>query len=104
MIFPGTPRDCAGHYVPDSTNRQNPYISPVFGDFTGLPRTLILVGDREILLDDSRKVGEKAKTAGVDIEVDIWPGMFHDWWLFGASVPESKQCLRKVAEWIHSGE
>ena len=104
MIFPGTPRDCAGHYVPDSTNRENPYISPVFGDFTGLPRTLILVGDREILLDDSRKVGEKAKTAGVDIEVDIWPGMFHDWWLFGASVPESKQCLRKVAEWIHSGE
>ena len=61
---------------------------------------LILVGDREILLDDSRKVGENAKAAGVEIEVDIWPGMFHDWWLFGAAVPESKQCLRKVAEWI----
>ena len=92
--------DCADHYVPDSENRKDPYISPMFGDFTGLPRTLILVGDREILLDDSRKVGEKAKIAGVEIEVDIWPGMFHDWWLFGAAVPESKQCLRKVAEWI----
>ena len=92
--------DCADHYVPDSVDRKDPYISPVFGDFTGLPRILILVGDREILLDDSRKVGEKAKIAGVEIEVDIWPGMFHDWWLFGAAVPESKQCLRKVAEWI----
>ena len=92
--------DCAGHYVPDSADRKDPYISPLFGDFTGLPRTLILVGDREVLHDDSRKVGEKAKTAGVEIEVDIWPGMFHDWWLFGPSVPESKQCLRKVAEWI----
>jgi len=100
MIYHGIPNDCAGYYVPDSANRKDPYISPMFGDFTGLPRTLILVGDREILLDDSRKVGAKAKTAGVDIEVDIWPGMFHDWWLFGASVPESKQCLRKVAEWI----
>ena len=100
MIFHGIPNDCAGHYVPASADRKDPYISPMFGDFTGLPRTLILVGDREILLDDSRKVGQKAKTAGVDIEVDIWPGMFHDWWLFGAFVPESKQCLRKVSEWI----
>lgn len=100
MIYHGIPNDCAGYYVPNSANRKDPYISPMFGDFTGLPRTLILVGDREILLDDSRKVGAKAKTAGVDIEVDIWPGMFHDWWLFGAFVPESKQCLRKVAKWI----
>ena len=100
MIPTTATNHCAGHYVPDSANRKNPYISPMFGDFTGLPRTLILVGDREILLDDSRKVGEKAKAAGVEIEVDIWPGMFHDWWLFGVAVPESKQCLRKVAEWI----
>ena len=100
MLHQSAANDCAQHYVPDSANRKDPYVSPMFGDFTGLPRTLILVGDREVLLDDSRKVGEKAKTDGVDIDVDIWPGMFHDWWLFGASVPESKQCLRKVAEWI----
>ena len=100
MIPTTATNHCAGHYAPDSASRKNPYISPMFGDFTGLPRTLILVGDQEILLDDSRKVGENAKAAGVEIEVDIWPGMFHDWWLFGASVPESKQCLRKVAEWI----
>ena len=100
MIPRNVTHDCAAHYVPDSAERENPYISPMFGDFTDLPRTLILVGDQEVLLDDSRKVGDKAKNSGVDIEVDIWPGMFHDWWLFGASVPESKQCLRKVAEWI----
>ena len=100
MLHHSAAIDCAKHYVPHSANPKDPYISPMFGDFTGLPRTLILVGDRELLLDDSRKVGEKAKNAGVDVDVDIWPGMFHDWWLFGASVPESKQCLRKVAEWI----
>ena len=100
MIHSSIPNHCAGYYVPDSVDRKDPFVSPVFGDFKALPRTLILVGDREILLDDSQKVGEKAKAAGVEIEVDIWPGMFHDWWLFGALVPESKQCLRKVAEWI----
>ena len=100
MVHPDMPKHCAEYYAPDSVDRNNPPVSPVFGDFTGLPRTLILVGDKEILLDDSRKVGEKAERQGIEIEVDIWTGMFHDWWLFGAFVPESKQCLRKVAEWI----
>ena len=84
--------------------KKNPYISPIFGDFNGLPRTLILVGGQEILLDDSRIVGEYAIAAGSDFEVDIWPNMFHDWWLFGSFIPDSKQCLLKVADWIHSGE
>ena len=100
MVHPDMPNHCAEYYAPDSVDRNHSSVSPMFGDFTGLPRTLILVGDKEILLDDSRKVGEKAERQGVEIEVDIWTGMFHDWWLFGALVPESKQCLRKVAEWI----
>ena len=104
MIPRHVTNDCAGHYAPDSANRKDPLISPMFGDYTSLPRTLILVGDQEILLDDSRIVGEQAKAAGADFEVDIWPNMFHDWWLFGSFIPESKQCLLKVADWVHSGE
>ncbi|MDG1525382.1 MAG: alpha/beta hydrolase [Candidatus Thalassarchaeaceae archaeon] len=104
MIHPAIPNHCAGHYVPDSVDRNSPYVSPIFGDFKGLPRTLILVGGKEILLDDSRIVGEHAVAAGADFEVDIWPNMFHDWWLFGPFIPETKQCLLKVADWIHSRE
>jgi monoterpene epsilon-lactone hydrolase len=100
MIHRKITNDCANHYVPDTFDKKNPLISPIFGDFTGLPRILILVGGREVLLDDSRLVGENAASAGVDIEVDIWPDMFHDWWLFGSVVPEAKQCLQKVADWI----
>ena len=95
---------CARHYAPTAADKKNPYVSPIFGDFKGLPRTLILVGEQEILLDDSRIVGEHAIAAGGDFEVDIWPAMFHDWWLFGSMIPESKQCLLKVAGWIHSGQ
>ena len=94
----------AEHYAPAPIDKKNPYVSPIYGTYTGLPRTLILAGDQEILLDDSRLVGERAKAAGADFKVEIWPGMFHDWWLFGFLLPESKQCLRKVADWIRSGE
>ncbi|PDH27551.1 MAG: alpha/beta hydrolase [Marine Group II euryarchaeote MED-G33] len=102
MLSPRMAIGCADFYAPSPSEKNNPYISPIFGDFKDLPRTLILVGGQEILLDDSRIVGEHAKTAGANFEVDIWPNMFHDWWLFGSLIPESKQCLMKVADWIHS--
>jgi acetyl esterase/lipase len=93
-------KDCARYYVPQSIDKNEPYISPAYGDFNGLPRILVMTGGNEILLDDSRAIGKSAAEAGVDIEVDIWPTMFHDWWLFGNFIPETKQCLKKMSEWI----
>jgi monoterpene epsilon-lactone hydrolase len=59
-----------------------------------------MTGGNEILLDDTRIIGQKATEEDLDIEVDIWPTMFHDWWLFGSFIPETKQCLKKMSEWI----
>lgn len=100
MFTTNMPKDSANIYVPEDVKKTDPYISPLYGDFTNLPRTLILVGDNEILLDDSRLFAQKAEESGVDIEIDIWPNMFHDWWLFGSFIPETKQALDKVANWI----
>ena len=100
MFTTNMPKDSANIYVPEDVKKTDPYISPLHGNFTNLPRTLILVGDNEILLDDSRLFAQKAEESGVDIEIDIWPSMFHDWWLFGSFIPETKQVLDKVANWI----
>ena len=100
MFTTHMPKDSAKNYVPDNMEKDDPYISPLYGSFTNLPRTLVLVGENEILLEDSIIVGQKAKQSGVDIEIDIWPNMFHDWWLFGSFIPETKQVLDKAAKWI----
>ena len=100
MFTTNMPRDSAKNYVPDGVEKTDPYISPLYGNFTNLPRTLILVGENEILLDDSRLLAQKANKSGVDIEIDIWPNMFHDWWLFGSFIPETIQVLDKAANWI----
>ncbi|HIG33689.1 MAG TPA: alpha/beta hydrolase [Candidatus Poseidoniales archaeon] len=100
-MFPRVaPEDHARYYVPEKIDKSIPEISPVNGSFRGLPRLLILVGNREILLDDSRQACDKASKDGVDVRLDIWPKMFHDWWLFGFLIPESEKCLREVARWI----
>ena len=100
MFTTNMPKDSAKNYVPEGVKKTDPYISPLYGSFTNLPRTLILVGENEILLDDSRLFAQKAKESGVDIEIDIWPNMFHDWWLFGSFIPETIQVLDKAANWI----
>tara|TARA_Y100000766_G_scaffold34596_2_gene24377 strand:+ start:5887 stop:6762 length:876 start_codon:yes stop_codon:yes gene_type:complete len=100
MFTTNMPKDSANNYVPEGVKKTDPYISPLYGSFSNLPRTLILVGENEILLDDSRIFAQKAKESGVDIEIDIWPNMFHDWWLFGSFIPETIQVLDKAANWI----
>ena len=103
-MFPReAPRDHARRYVPEEIDASIPEISPVNGSFIGFPRMLILVGDREILLDDSRRVHDRASEDGVDVKLDIWPEMFHDWWLFGPLLPESRKCLLQVSRWISNG-
>lgn len=55
----------------------DPSVSPLFGDFTGLPPLLFQVGDREMLLDESVRAAERAHAAGVTVELSIWERMAH---------------------------
>jgi monoterpene epsilon-lactone hydrolase len=64
-------------------------VSPVYGDFRGLPPVLAQVGSTEVLLDDTRRVGERAASQGVDFAVEVWDEVPHVWhvWPF---LPEAK--------------
>ena len=77
-----------------------PYISPLYADLHGLPPLLIHVGDHEILLDDSVRFAERAREAGVEVELVVWPGMFHVFHIWGNILPEAKRANREVVEWV----
>ncbi len=70
-------------------NLSNPLVSPAYADFHGFPPMLIQVGSEEILLDDALQVAEKAKAAGVDVTLKVWPGMWHVWHATGTWLPEA---------------
>lgn len=56
----------------------NPYISPYFANYHGFPPMLIQVGSNEMLLDDSKDIAKKAHKQGVDVTLEIYENMFHD--------------------------
>lgn len=77
-------------------------VSPLFGDFSGLPPTLVMVGDREILLDDARRMKEPAEKGSMDLQIEVWPEMIHVWMAFGAFIPEGKKAFIRIDEWFQS--
>ena len=89
----------ADWYV-DSADPTDPLVSPLFGDLTGLPPLLIHVGEVEALRDDAVRFAERAKAAGVDVTIEVWPEMIHVWHAFGPSVPESEAAVTRIAAFI----
>lgn len=82
------------------TPPSHPLISPVYADLSGLPPLLIQVGTHEILLDDSKKLAEKAKQDGVEVTLEVWEKMLHVWHFFADYMPESRKAIRGIADFI----
>lgn len=78
----------------------DPRVSPLLGELHGLPPILIQVGSDEMLLDDSMRFAEKARAAGVDIKLDVWPGMWHVWQAFTPFMPEARQAIVEIGEFF----
>ena len=66
-------------YTQDPTN---PLCSPVRGDLTGLPPSLLFAGGDEILLDDARTLHDRLKAAGCRSKLIIAPGRWHAYVLY----------------------
>ncbi len=79
---------------------KDPLISPVFGDPTGLPSTLIQVGSDEILLDDSVRVEKKMREAGIDARIQIWNDMWHVFQAFAPYNPESQKAIDEIGAFL----
>jgi epsilon-lactone hydrolase len=80
--------------------RTDMLVSPLFADLTGLPPMLIQVGDQEILLSDALRFAEKAEDAGVDVTLEIWPGMWHTWHGWAASLPEAQEAIDTIGTFV----
>lgn len=99
LAGPGA-KDRALQYAGNESLLEHPYVSPLYADLTGLPPMLIQVGTEELLLDDSTLIAERLKEAGVDVDIDIWDGLFHVWHYYVGWLPEAEEALDEIAAWI----
>jgi epsilon-lactone hydrolase len=83
-------------------NPAHPHISPLFGDYSNIAPILIQVGTEEILLSDSLRMISNAKKFNAEIHVDIWDGMFHVWHFGWPYLPESRDAILKIVNFLEA--
>jgi len=94
-------------YVGDARG-DDPELSPLYADYRGFPPLYFLVGESELLLDDSLLAAQQARDAGVTTRLDVWPLLPHAFPLFAGVFPEARQSHEDIVAFIrahcHSGE
>jgi len=100
MIDPDNMAWIAGQYIQDGTPLTHPYVSPVYGDLSGLPPFLVHAGEREVLHDDGLRIVEAAKAAGVDARFKTLPGLIHTTEYWCHVVPEGLESLNEIGAFL----
>jgi epsilon-lactone hydrolase len=88
--------ECWARYYVAGADPRTPYLSPVFGDLSGLPPLLLLAGEHEVLRDDAVRIGEAASRAGTAARVLVGKGMQHDWPLTLPWLHESRAAWNEI--------
>ncbi|MFC5429599.1 alpha/beta hydrolase [Paraburkholderia denitrificans] len=78
----------------------NPHASPLHASLHGLPPLFMLAGSTEVLLDDTRRVAERARAAGVHVECEIARGLPHIWPIYAPFMPEARRALDDAARFV----
>lgn len=79
---------------------ENPYISPLYGDYRNFPPLFLQAGTDEVLVGDSISLAEKAKAAGVDVTLRVWEGMGHAFAMDVGCYPEADEGVREIGDYI----
>jgi epsilon-lactone hydrolase len=77
---------------------EDPAASPLYAELAGLPPLLIQVGERESLLDDARRLADRARAAGVEVDLVVHPGTVHMWTALDPTLPESIKAFALISD------
>ncbi|MDR3289168.1 MAG: alpha/beta hydrolase [Peptococcaceae bacterium] len=76
----------------------DPLISPVYADLSALPPILIQTAGDDVLYEDSLKLYDRGKKAGVDMHMELWEGIWRVWRQFAAKSPEAEEAVSEIGE------
>ncbi|GAA3548583.1 alpha/beta hydrolase [Nonomuraea rosea] len=79
---------------------RDPLVSPVLGDFSGLPPLMIVTGSTEVLREEARRVAERARLAGVPVRYEEWRRMPHVFPILADVLPEARLAFRHMSQFL----
>jgi acetyl esterase/lipase len=107
VVDPAVTLDLAKESLAAYTNNgkidaRNPLISLNYADLHKLPPTLIQVGSQEVFLSDNINFAHRAQDAGVSVQLEVWPGMWHAFPILVGTlpIPDATLAFQHIVKYI----
>jgi acetyl esterase/lipase len=76
---------------------KDPMLSPLFGDLSGFPPTILTSGTRDLLLSNTVRTHRKLRQAGVEASLQVFEGQSHAHYYRDVTAPETKEAFDEIA-------
>jgi epsilon-lactone hydrolase len=86
-------------FVGEDGDRRDPHVNVLHGELAGLPPLYIQVSGAEMLLDDGRRLAERAEASGVEAKVDVFADLQHTFQFSAGRAPEADDAIDRLAGW-----
>ncbi|PYH98393.1 hypothetical protein BO71DRAFT_447291 [Aspergillus ellipticus CBS 707.79] len=88
------------HYLPNQSDWSHPEASPLFyaGNWAGLPRALVMVGELDVLRAEGEQYAEKLARAGVPVNLQVMKGMPHPFLAMDGALREGRRSITLMCD------
>ena len=93
-------RGIIANFLSEGTDPRDPRVNPLYADLSGLGPVYIQAGGDETLADDARLLETRATKDGVEVRLDIAPGMLHTFQMAAGRAPEADDAISELARWV----
>jgi acetyl esterase/lipase len=90
--------DAMAEYYAHGADLKDPMLSPIYGDMTGFPPTILVTGTRDLLLSSTVRVHRKLRQAGVVAELHVFEAQSHA--QYNRDTPEGREAYEEIAKFF----
>jgi len=87
-------------YLRDGASPKDPLVNALYADLTGFPPLYLQVGADESLLEDARMLARHARSAGVEVLLDEFPGQLHTFQMAAGRTAVADDAIGRFAQWV----
>ncbi|MDP1540810.1 MAG: alpha/beta hydrolase [Moraxellaceae bacterium] len=99
-MIPAAAVQAVANYLTVGQDPMDYRVSPIHGDFVGLPPLFVAIGSTEVLREDCRRMIKKARQSGVKVHYEEWHRMVHVFPLFSAVLPEGRLLFEHIGRFV----
>lgn len=88
------------NYLRDERDAADPFVSPLRAVLGGLPRTLLVVPEFDLLTEQSVRLAERLAAAGVDVKLAMYHGAVHSFLEAVSIAAIADRALADTAAWL----